>query len=201
VADPAARHPHNQPAAVHPRRARAVPHLRRLIDQLVERRIHIVGELHLRHGTQPLRGGAHGEPDDALLRQRRVEDARAAEVAREVRRAAEHAAKGHVLAEEQHAVVGGERGAQGGVDGFVQRLGRRLGARAHGGVEFRVRERRGRRVVQQRGRAEVGRLVKRGGGGGRGVPPPGHGVVGTAREREEAAGCGAEVDWRHCWGN
>ena len=113
---PATRHPQHQPTAVKASRAFAVPHLRRLIHQLVKGRVDVVRKLYFRDRPHPARRAPDRKAGDALLRQRRVEHALAAKVRRQTHRAPEDAAKGNVLAEDEHPLVRGEGVPQGGVD-------------------------------------------------------------------------------------
>lgn len=113
-------HSDNQPAYVRTRRALAVPELGGLIDDLVERREDVVRKLDFRDGLQALRRRTNGKPDDALLRQWRVEDSLRSELGLEIDRAAENASEGDILAEEYDVVGGSEGRSQGRVDGLVQ---------------------------------------------------------------------------------
>lgn len=130
-----ARHPHDQAptALLRSIGASSEPRLRRLVDQLVESRVHVVRELDLGDGLHALEGGADGEPDDALLAQRRVEHPVVAKLAREVHGAAEDAAEGNVLAEEQHAGVCPQGVREGGVDGLEEVLAGRGAVPGRGG--------------------------------------------------------------------
>lgn len=145
-----------------------IPQLRRLVDQLVEGRIHVVCKLDLRDRLHALGGAADGETDDALLRQGRVEDAVGAELRGQVHGGAEDAAEGDVFAEEQDALVVGEGGAEGVVDGLeeVHAAGRGVAdvrGEGRGGVE-------GSWGVVEEGRGgEVGGEVEAGFGGVSGV--------------------------------
>ena len=124
-------HADHHTTATHAGSRLPIPHLGRLIDQLIERGPHIVRKLDLGNGPQALCGGADRKANDALLRQRRVEDAQRAEVGGQAGRAPEHAAERDVLAEEQRGVVGGQRVPQRAVDGLVQRLPRGFGVAPH----------------------------------------------------------------------
>jgi len=110
------RHPNHQPARMMSCTAAAIAQLGGLVDELVEGRVDVVGELDLGDGLHALGGGADGEADDALLRQRRVEDALRPELGRQIHRGAEDAAEGDVFAEKEHALVGAEGRAEGVVD-------------------------------------------------------------------------------------
>ncbi len=114
------RHPHHQPPSMMPRAPRPIPKFRRLIHQLVERRIHIIGKLDLRDGLHALGRTPDGESHNPLLGQGGVEDSLRPELRGEVHGAAEDAAEGNIFAEEQHALVGAEGCAEGVVDGLEE---------------------------------------------------------------------------------
>jgi hypothetical protein len=77
---------------------RAVAQPRRLGDDLVRRRVEVVGKLDLHHRAQAVGAHAHGGADDAALGNRRVEHARLAVLGLQALGAAEHAAEvAHVL--------------------------------------------------------------------------------------------------------
>jgi len=115
---PATRHPDHQAPDIMPRAAGPIPQLGRLVDQLIEGRVDVVGKLDLGNGLHALGRAADGEADDALLRQRRVEDALRPELRGQVHGSPEDAAERDVFAEEKHALVP----AEGGVEGVVDRL-------------------------------------------------------------------------------
>jgi hypothetical protein len=80
---------------------RAVAQPRRLGDDLVRRRVEVVGKLDLRHRAQAVGAHAHRRADDAALGDRRVEHARLAVFGLQALGAAEHAAEvAHVLPED-----------------------------------------------------------------------------------------------------
>jgi len=147
--NPSTRHPHHQPAGMHPRLPSPKSHLRRLVHELVKRRIHVVGKLNLRNGPHALERGANRKTNYPLLRQRRVEHPLRAKVRRETHTAAEDAAKGDIFAEEEHALVGLQGVAEGRVDALVEVQARR-GAAAGTLREFGVREGGFRGMGQQR---------------------------------------------------
>ncbi len=66
---------------------------------LIEGGQDVVGELDLGDGRRAGRGDSDGESGDALLAERRIEDAALSVFLLQAHRAAEHAAEGHVLAE------------------------------------------------------------------------------------------------------
>lgn len=105
---------------MHARAAGAVAVLCSFVVDLVKRREHVVCELHLGYGPHALCSGANGEADQALLAQRRVEDALRAKVRGQVHGAPEHAAELDVFAEDEHAFVGLQGMAEGFVDGGVE---------------------------------------------------------------------------------
>lgn len=122
------RHTHNQPptallASINPR---AEPRFRRLIDQLIESRKHIIRKLNLGHRPEPLKRRPDRKPHDPLLAERRVEDALVAKLVCEVHAAAEDAAEGDVFAEEEHAGVAAQGVREGRVDGLEQVLACRV---------------------------------------------------------------------------
>jgi len=124
VADRAAGHSDHQPAAVHlvGIAAGAVPDLCGFVDELVERRVDVVCELHLGDHLAALTCGADGEADETLFAERGVEHARVGECGCEVSCAAKHSAERDVFAEDEQVGVGGERVGKGGIDGLVEVL-------------------------------------------------------------------------------
>lgn len=118
------RHPDHQPTHIAPRGALPIAPLSRLVDELIEGGIDVIGELDLSHGAQALGGCAEGEADDALLGQRGVEDAVGAKFGGQVDAAAKDAAKGDVLAENEDALVVAQRLREGPVHGLEQVLPR-----------------------------------------------------------------------------
>ncbi len=93
-------HRHRELAARHEVR------LRRLVDQLVERKREKVDEHDLDHRAQPRLRGADRDAGDRGLRDRRVADTLRAELLHEAARAAPRPAFRDVLAEHEHARVG-----------------------------------------------------------------------------------------------
>ena len=128
------------------------PVLRRLVDDAVHHQRQEVAEHDLDHRTEPGDRGPEGRPGERELRDRRVEHPLAPVLLVQTRRHGEHSAcEGHVLAEEDHAVVGGqllvERLADGGAE-----VDRRRHRFAPG---FDRSEDEGQRVLEQlRSRAE-----------------------------------------------
>ena len=87
-----------------PLAAAAISQFGQLVGDLVERRVHVVGELNLGDGTQAVEAHADRGRDDAALGERRVEHAPRTEPLLQALRRAEHAAEvAHVLA--HHADV------------------------------------------------------------------------------------------------
>merc|ERR1712072_455459 len=89
----------------------AVPELRSLVDNLVESRENIVRELDLSDGGRPDGGHADGEPDDALLTERGVEDSVLSKLLLKVHGGTEDTAETYVLSEDACVVVCFERDA------------------------------------------------------------------------------------------
>jgi hypothetical protein len=107
----------NQKATTVKEVAGAIAVLGSLVDDLVKGREDVVGELNLCNAPVAHGGITDGEAGNALLTQRRVEDAVRPELLPQVHAAAEHAAKGHVLAEQHGVVVA----AQGDAHAVVER--------------------------------------------------------------------------------
>jgi len=84
MADASARHPHHQASSMISCRSLTVPELGRLVDQLIESWIYVIGKLYLRDRLHALRSSADCKSDDALLTQRRVEHAFRAKIYGEV---------------------------------------------------------------------------------------------------------------------
>src|SRR4051812_32348845 len=102
-------HPNDHRHAVAP--VAAVPDARGLVDDLLERGRAEIRELHLRDRQQPTERGADGHSDDRRLRDRRVDDAVAAELLDETVGHTEHAAThADVLAEEDVSLIAPELG-------------------------------------------------------------------------------------------
>lgn len=108
--------------------------------ELVERGEEVVCELDFGECGVSLGGETDSEADDALLGERGVEDALAAEAFREAHGAAEDAAKGDVFAEYAGFFVGGEDGGEGVVDGLEEVHAFCFGGCAEGGGELWVGE-------------------------------------------------------------
>ena len=89
--------------------ARHEVRLRRLVDELVERKREEVDEHDLDHRAQPRLRGADGDAGDRGLGDRRVADALWAELLHEAVRAAPRPAFRDVLPEHEHARVGAHR--------------------------------------------------------------------------------------------
>src|SRR5690606_15283357 len=89
---------------------RAVADACRLRHDLVEGRIHVIGELNLDAGLQPVGGHADGRSDDAKFGDRRVETTRAAVFLLQARRTAEDTAEiADILAEHDDLFVASHR--------------------------------------------------------------------------------------------
>ena len=142
-------HPDDESSTMHVVRARHVSVLGGLVHDLIEGRVHIVCELDLCHGLHALARGTDGEADQALLAQRRVEDAFGPEISSEVHGRPEDTAKLHILAEDNHSLVGLQGMAEGLVDGLVQVDALGL-ASAHVLGQLRVGKGSLRGVVEQR---------------------------------------------------
>ena len=106
-----------------PRRAVAQPGGFR--DELVIGGVHVIGELDLDHGLQPVGRHADGGADDAELADRRVEAALDAEALLQPGGAAEDAAEiAHVLAHHDDVLIGLHRHLVGVADGLDHRHAR-----------------------------------------------------------------------------
>jgi hypothetical protein len=93
--------------------AGAVAHLRHVADDLLECGVGERVELHLHHRAHAVHRHADGHPDDAGLGQRRVEAPVRAELGGQpVGDPEDTAERAHVLAEDDHGRVGGERVAE-----------------------------------------------------------------------------------------
>jgi hypothetical protein len=91
-------------------------------DQLIESRVHVVGELDLDHGTQSVRTHADSGADDPALGDRRVEHARAAVLGLQALGAAKDSAEvADVLAEDDDVGVAIHHHVHGRADGRVHR--------------------------------------------------------------------------------
>ncbi len=100
---------------------RAIAQARRVIDDLVNRRIDEAGKLNFGDGLQPHRRHAHRDPGDAAFGQGRVDHARAAEARLQAVGGAKHAAiDADVLAEKQHLVVFAHCARERKIDGLDQ---------------------------------------------------------------------------------
>lgn len=115
-------HSYNQAAGVHVRCSGPVSYLGSLVDELVESRVYIIGKLDLSNRLHAFQSGTYSKAHDPLLAQRGIENSLRAKIVGQAHGASEDAAKGHVLAEDKHAIIGGEGVSQGRVDGLKEIL-------------------------------------------------------------------------------
>lgn len=190
VTNSARRHSHNQAAAIEGCvSASSEAHLGSLIDQLVERRVNVVGKLDLGDGSHALESDADCKAHDALLRKRSVEYPFGAEIRSEVHAAAEHSSESHVFAEQKNSVVIGKSVPKRPVHCLEKVQASALGLPDLLG-ELEVRRQRRRGVIEQRSRGKVRGDIEAGLLRSRGV---------TAEElvwQEEAAGWASLGQWR-----
>ena len=108
---------------------RAVTQARRFRNNLVGRRVEVVGKLDFGHRAQAVGTHAHGGTDDATFRDRCVEHSRTAVLGLQAFGAAKHTAEvAHVLAKHHHVIVALEHH----IHGRAQGLDHRHGAGTHG---------------------------------------------------------------------
>ena len=138
--------------------ALSIPELGRFVDNLVEGRENVVGELDLRDRLHTFRCGSNGKPHDPLFCQWCIEDPIRSEFRLKLHGASEDAAKGHIFPEEEHPVRCCKGCSQCGVDGLVQV--QRLRRTRVWEVE-RIGDRR-RTLVEERRRSVVNGLVETG---------------------------------------
>ena len=128
MADASARHPDHQAPHVSTGASFAIPPLGGLVNQLIKGRVDVIGELDLGHGFHALRRASNGEPHDALLAQWGIKNSLRPEFCGQVHAAAEHAAKGDIFAEDEHALVATQRVRERAVHGLEEVLPRGHGA-------------------------------------------------------------------------
>src|SRR5262245_12837856 len=86
--------------------AAAITKLGQLVRNLVERRIHVIGELNFRHRPQAVDSHPDGNGDDAPFGQRRIEYALRAEPCLQALCRPEYAAEvAHILAKHAHVRI------------------------------------------------------------------------------------------------